>query len=135
MNSSPILTISDERQAELDKLSYRGYLNSPEWGLIRQAKLQVQPWCELCGSTAALQIHHSVYPERRGGESLSMLTVLCDSCHTVFHHRLTVSDPRLQGLRLILQNERNPDWVWALEGYRAQLLEEGISTTEQTTQN
>jgi len=44
---------------------------------------------------------------------------------------LTVSDPRLQGLRLILQNERNPDWVWALEGYRAQLLEgEGVSTTE-----
>jgi len=131
LNLSPILTISDKRQTELDKLSYRDYLDSPEWERIRQAKLEVQPWCELCGATTALQVHHSVYPERRGGESLPMLTVLCDSCHAVFHHRLTVSDPRLRGLRLILQNERNLDWVWVLEGYRTQLLEgEGVSTTE-----
>lgn len=131
MGFSPVLTISDERQAELDSLNYQEYLHTPEWGLIREAKLAVQPWCELCASTEDPQVHHSVYPKHRGDESLPMLTVLCDSCHTVFHHRLTVSDPRLQGLRLILQNERNPDWVWALEGYRAQLLEgEGVSTTE-----
>jgi len=131
----PILSISEERQAKLDSLSYGEYLHSPEWGLIRQAKLQAQSWCELCGSTAALQVHHNIYPKHRGSESLPMLTVLCDSCHVVFHYRLTVSDPRLQGISLVLQNERNPDWVWALEGYRAQLLEEGVSTTEQTTQN
>ena len=131
MNFSPVLTISDERQIELDDLSYRAYLDSPEWSLIREAKLEAQPWCELCGATVTLQVHYNVYPKHRGSESLPMLTVLCDACHTVFHHRLTLSDPRLQGISLVLQNEQSLDWVWTFEAYRAQLLEgEGVSTTE-----
>ena len=130
MNLSPILTISDKRQAELDGLSYQEYLHTPEWSQIREAAIEAQPWCSLCNSNTGLEVHHSVYPERRGGESLPMLTVLCDRCHTAFHHRLTISDPRLQGLRLVLQNEQSLDWIWILERYRTQLLEEGVSTTE-----
>lgn len=130
MTLSPILTISEDRQAVLDNLSYREYLDSPEWGLIREAKLAVQPWCELCASTGDLQVHHNIYPKHRGGESLPMLTVLCDLCHTVFHHRLTLSDPRLQGIRLVLQNEQDSEWIWTLEAYRAYLFEEqGVNTT------
>ena len=130
MGLSPILTISDERQATLDSLSYREYLQTPEWAQIRKAALEAQPWCSLCNSSAGLEVHHNTYSRHRAQETLAMLAVLCDLCHTTFHHRLTASDPRLQGLRLVLQNERNPDWVWILEGYRTQLLEEGVSTTE-----
>ena len=133
---APIITVSETRQAELDAMPYLEYLQSWEWYRIKKAKLAEQPHCQLCGSTSELQIHHNHYPEHRGTEALSDLTVLCDPCHESFHYRINTTDPRIQGANLILEYEKNLEQVWVIEEYRTNLLNEvrsekyrGISAT------
>lgn len=65
--------------------TYREYLNSPHWHLVRAAAIHKADYrCQLCHSPNNLQVHHRTY-ERRGEEKLSDVTVLCRDCHRKFH--------------------------------------------------
>lgn len=64
---------------------YREYLNSPEWQAKRRLALEQAGWrCKVCNSTTRLQVHHRTY-DRVGNEELCDLTVLCATCHQLFH--------------------------------------------------
>ena len=65
--------------------NYRDYLASPEWAEKRQAALQrAEHHCQVCNSPHELQVHHRTY-ERMCAERPADLTVLCRTCHTIFH--------------------------------------------------
>jgi hypothetical protein len=79
------LTTPDKRAKTLGRLgfaSYRDYLKSPLWKLIRAAKLDLDPVCEVCGQTKANAVHHLRYNENtlRGKDSTALVSV-CSGCH------------------------------------------------------
>jgi hypothetical protein len=72
-------------------VDYREYLQSPEWELKRQLKLdQKNHLCELCGARAE-QVHHLTY-YRVGEEEMVDLQALCDLCHKYEHDLLDWRD-------------------------------------------
>jgi 5-methylcytosine-specific restriction endonuclease McrA len=76
------------RQNELRAMSYPEYLKTREWQAKRnRALIRAGNRCQLCGSTARLDVHHNHY-YRRGYELLEDLVVLCRSCHEHFHEVL-----------------------------------------------
>ena len=84
--SKAIVIQQAKRIEELRKMSYKKYLQTPEWKEIRLKKLKSAYFrCELCNkSGSALRVHHRTY-ERRGNEWLKDLIVLCKKCHEKFH--------------------------------------------------
>lgn len=65
----------------LKQLSYDQYLLSDHWKTKRkQALNHYGCFCNRCGSTELLQIHHRTY-ERLGCERMSDLEILCRDCH------------------------------------------------------
>jgi len=65
--------------------SYRDYLASPEWRKKRAAALEYAGHaCQACNSPHELEVHHRTY-ERLCRERPADLTVLCRTCHTLFH--------------------------------------------------
>lgn len=58
---------------------YGMYLKSEYWQDVRARKLNHRPFCEECGATKLLQIHHKEY--NLFMERLSDLQVLCGECH------------------------------------------------------
>ncbi len=44
-----------------------------------------QPWCQLCGSTNWLEIHHIVYRSEGGSNDERNLIRLCKNCHIMVH--------------------------------------------------
>lgn len=65
--------------------SYRKYLASPAWREKRDAALErADHACQVCNSPHELEVHHRTY-ERLCAERASDLTVLCRTCHTLFH--------------------------------------------------
>lgn len=76
------------RKRLLARMPYAEYLCTPDWIERRNRKLkQANHRCELCNSTASLQVHHKTYA-RRGDELDSDLIVLCDVCHAKHHGKL-----------------------------------------------
>jgi uncharacterized protein with PIN domain len=71
---------------EPDKpFNYHDYLKSEQWEIKRQEKFkQVGKRCQVCNGSYRLQIHHRTY-DRIGKEKLDDLTVLCSTCHKLFH--------------------------------------------------
>jgi hypothetical protein len=67
---------------------YRAYLESPEWRVRRQWKLdEARNRCEVCNSSEPpIDVHHRTY-ERLGRERQSDLVVLCRQCHDRFHDK------------------------------------------------
>lgn len=66
---------------------YAKYLRSPHWLALRQRALdRAKHFCEACGSTDQLQVHHKTY-ERLRNERLDDLQVLCRGCHASTHGR------------------------------------------------
>jgi hypothetical protein len=65
--------------------SYAKYLRSPEWARKRKGALErADHRCQVCNSPHELQAHHRTY-ERICKEDHGDLTVLCATCHTLFH--------------------------------------------------
>lgn len=65
--------------------SYAAYRRSPEWASKRKAALEhADHRCQVCNSPHELEVHHRTY-ERLCAEVPSDLTVLCRTCHTLFH--------------------------------------------------
>ena len=61
------------------------YLRSAKWKKKREQALErADHRCQVCNSPHELQVHHRTY-EHWGNERLTDLTVLCRSCHCIFH--------------------------------------------------
>lgn len=64
---------------------YLEYLKSPEWQEKRIAAVQAADYrCQVCNTPNHLDVHHRTY-ERFKNELPGDLTVLCRSCHELFH--------------------------------------------------
>lgn len=76
------------RLAQLKRMPYKEYLQSPEWDDLRwRTKRRVNWKCQLCNKDkATLNVHHKTY-ERIGEELPSDLIVLCKGCHAKFHDK------------------------------------------------
>lgn len=71
----------DECLFRLGFASYRDYLNSQLWTVIRTAKLESNPNCELCDNVAN-HVHHQSYRlETLIGKNIKPLVSLCEPCH------------------------------------------------------
>lgn len=46
---------------------------------------ELEPYCQLCGSTNLLQRHHIFYRSQGGLTIKENLIVLCDRCHRLVH--------------------------------------------------
>ena len=72
----------------------KGAKRSPKWAKVRKAKLLLQPECEVCGCTHALEVHHvipfHIAPEKE--LDIDNLIVLCQNkkyginCHLLIGH-------------------------------------------------
>lgn len=63
-------------------MTYKEYLLSEHWRLLRGAKLQISSRCEICKSREELEVHHKV---RRGSWYNSKIQDLQTLCH---HHHM-----------------------------------------------
>ena len=70
-----------EREADF----YATYIQSEEWrARAEDAKARAGYRCRVCNSSRDLNAHHRTY-ERLGNEDPEDITVLCHSCHELFH--------------------------------------------------
>ena len=75
----------EEQVSKRRRMRYKNYLESPEWQGVRMQALEYAGGrCQLCNSSDHLNVHHRTY-ERLGEEQESDVTVLCKSCHELFH--------------------------------------------------
>jgi hypothetical protein len=66
-------------------LAYENYLHSAEWITLRTRIVEKRgAWCEQCGSTGRIELHHLTY-ERLGHELESDVRLLCFDCHRAAH--------------------------------------------------
>ena len=92
--SEPIIdqeSISDNRRFDLVEMTYREYLDSPEWHHIRSKMRDVFKHCSICHSNKSLDVHHNNYPQR-GSERMMDLSMLCRECHKKAHGARNRSD-------------------------------------------
>jgi len=52
---------------------------------IYQKIVEEQKWCQLCGSTNWLEIHHIMYRSQGGNNDERNLIRLCKQCHMLVH--------------------------------------------------
>lgn len=73
----------------VNKWLYRDYyLQTAHWKIKRlQAIQEADGFCEFCGSSYCLEVHHRTY-ENLGYEDLDDLMTLCHSCHMELHEEL-----------------------------------------------
>lgn len=53
--------------------------------IIYQQIVENEPYCQLCGSTSYLHIHHIYYRSQLGLTTPKNLIRLCDKCHILVH--------------------------------------------------
>jgi replicative DNA helicase len=83
--------MTNSRIEELKTMPYEEYLKTPEWAEKQANALQrADHRCQICNSPHSLHVHHRTY-ENRGDEQLENLTVLCDECHMLYHHKDSIS--------------------------------------------
>lgn len=76
---------------DLRTMPYPDYLKTQHWQSQRQIALQrAMRRCQVCNSTRQLEVHHRTY-ERKGCELPEDTTVLCKSCHSLFHEHRQLS--------------------------------------------
>lgn len=72
----------------LQEMPYSQYMNTDHWKQKCQQKLEsCRRACQICNGEDRLVVHHRTY-ERLGQEDLEDLTVLCRSCHGIFHGKI-----------------------------------------------
>ena len=64
---------------------YQQYLRTEHWRLLRGAKLQIAPMCELCEERNNLEVHHKLYRASWFDTKIMDLQVLCHDCHMLEH--------------------------------------------------
>lgn len=67
---------------------YQDYLQTIKWKRIRNRKLSEIPFCQVCGATNHLEVHHCTYAHICDEDNhMNDLTVLCHNCHSLFHSK------------------------------------------------
>lgn len=70
---------------DLKSLPYSEYLQTEHWKRIRTTALdRAKNRCQVCNTSIGLHVHHRTY-ENRGDEQPEDVTVLCATCHKLFH--------------------------------------------------
>jgi hypothetical protein len=64
---------------------YQQYLKSEHWRILRGAKLQVCPTCEVCGSKEEIEVHHKIYRDSWFDSRLQDLKTVCHYHHICEH--------------------------------------------------
>ena len=69
-------------------MNYNQYIQSPAWKKLREAAISRDGGrCQTCHAMTNLEVHHCVYPRKKGGvtqweeDCLDNLTTLCKNCH------------------------------------------------------
>lgn len=71
----------------MSEIDYSEYLKSADWKERSEAaKERAGRKCQVCGSASFIETHHNTY-DRIGNERPEDLVVLCDRCHSLFHHK------------------------------------------------
>jgi 5-methylcytosine-specific restriction endonuclease McrA len=68
---------------------FNSFARSPKWGEVRKEHLKKQPYCQACGSTKKLEVHHIEPFHVNPAKELdpSNLITLCDKyCHYAIGH-------------------------------------------------
>ena len=65
---------------------YKKYIKSKEWQEKRALKIEEVGFCQKCGATENLHVHHLTY-ENFKNEKPEDLQVLCKDCHMKVHGR------------------------------------------------
>jgi len=80
----------------LPKRYYYAYIRSEFWKIkASAAKLYAGGRCQVCNSKEDLNAHHRTY-ERLGREEYIDITVLCRSCHSLFHEHRNLMIPDIK---------------------------------------
>ena len=79
--------------AELVELSYKEYLKSPEWKIVRARITSRDLYrCRLCNrgpeQGISIDVHHRKYDIHRNDDDSDLITLCCD-CHEMFHRYTT----------------------------------------------
>lgn len=61
--------------------------------------VEEQKWCQLCGRTYDLHIHHIIYRSQLGNNDIRNLIRLCSDCHRRVH-----SNKKVWQKKLLLHN-------------------------------
>jgi hypothetical protein len=102
---------TETRQRALEALgfkSYREYLSSPMWEVLRELVFHEAGRTCICGRPAT-QIHHMAYTfDVLSGKNRRWLTPICNRCHKAIHSRRGGRVPTIAeaNARLLL---RSPD--------------------------
>jgi len=84
---------------------YTYYLQTDKWSELRTARLALDNHrCRLCNDLAT-QVHHRLYTDVLGEESVEDLTSLCDSCHSNYHVPPTIEKVK----KLIMKKSSSPE--------------------------
>ena len=62
---------------------------------VYQQIVEEEPYCQLCGSTQYLHIHHIYYRSQLGLTTPKNLIRLCDRCHRLVHSNKRKYQPML----------------------------------------
>lgn len=88
-----------EQKKQTRKEIYDEYINfSPVWKAKRNARLILDAHqCRKCKTSERLVVHHRIYPDNLGDETLDHLVTLCWDCHNALHeaHRKCAPRPAL----------------------------------------
>lgn len=60
-----------------------------------QEVAEEQPWCQICGRTNNLHIHHIIYRSQLGNNDKRNLIRLCGECHRRVHSNKREWQPKL----------------------------------------
>ena len=88
-SSSAVYASVKEVQKGPEKLNQnrlRLKLSQEEYELLRHRVLERDGWrCQICGSSADLQVHHQQFRSKFGNDELNNLISLCARCHRSQH--------------------------------------------------
>lgn len=89
MKIEDIYKVRNSKLEQNGYLSYQEYLNSEEWSCIKSKirKRTASKWrfCNVCGGSKYLDIHHSSYKVIGTTNPGNTVKVLCRNCHSELH--------------------------------------------------
>lgn len=82
------------------------YLLTDRWESLRFKRLEIDNHrCRMCNDTAEC-VHHRVYPNQLGLETIDDLTSLCNRCHENFHKPPMLDDVKKQFFEVLSQGKQ-----------------------------
>ena len=78
----------ETKSQEINKMSYKEYLQSKEWKAFSKKLKEGRGSCDLCLTKANLDVHHIKYKDviYNEGKNKEWLLVVCRTCHSEIHN-------------------------------------------------